>query len=406
MQPKVALHLDLLLTPLRAINDTLTKAVHALYANRDSDSGATGADVPTNTILQSLGLAQQVSPEDGARIKCVDPTDAQSEDDSMSEPSPTERDTATNFEPLSRMSSSEKLTSTTLSVSSSEQCEGGGPTTSEPSSFGIQSSWEFVPTNSGLNEYNTGNPLLLFDHHFQQKSKSIYPPNPIDANLVMNNDFDLYLGLMAEGIPGNEARDEFGFDPPMWLTETNTMDWVPSGVCGSDAKTNKCNNFQALSAIPPMLTTAVESKTPASITAYSLSPTTPKDGIHPSPPASSPSAQPRPLPSPQRRPGRPRHDPPGSDRSLGGDAEQKRRSSLEKNRLAAAKCREKRKAEVDALKDASVASKAENNLLRQQTTKLREELLDLRQELLTHVFRNGCCGKEEFSVAMDTKAVK
>lgn len=78
---------------------------------------------------------------------------------------------------------------------------------------------------------------------------------------------------------------------------------------------------------------------------------------------------------------------------------------LEKNRLAAAKCREKKKAEVDALKDASAASKAENSMLKQQATKLREEILDLRGELLTHVIRNECYGKEEWRVGLAVQEV-
>lgn len=74
--------------------------------------------------------------------------------------------------------------------------------------------------------------------------------------------------------------------------------------------------------------------------------------------------------------------------------------SLEKNRQAAAKRREKKKAVVDKLKDALVAAKSENSLLKQQVTKLREEILNLCGELITQVFSSECCEQEKLRTAL------
>lgn len=80
---------------------------------------------------------------------------------------------------------------------------------------------------------------------------------------------------------------------------------------------------------------------------------------------------------------------------------EKHRISLEKNRRAAAKCREKKRSEIQQLAEITRASAVENNLLKQQTMQMREEILDLGSKLLTHVSRGECRRPEEVRMVLD-----
>lgn len=82
---------------------------------------------------------------------------------------------------------------------------------------------------------------------------------------------------------------------------------------------------------------------------------------------------------------------------------QKREVSLEKNRRAAAKCRERRRSEIHQLKENSRASAVENSLLKQQTTQLRKEILELGSKLLNHLTRGECCRPEEVRMVLDER---
>lgn len=77
------------------------------------------------------------------------------------------------------------------------------------------------------------------------------------------------------------------------------------------------------------------------------------------------------------------------DDNAGDDKREKYR---EKNRVAAAKCRQKKKENVETLEDKHRNLAAQNNFMKREERKLRDELSQLRTEALNHVPSNGRCG--------------
>lgn len=89
----------------------------------------------------------------------------------------------------------------------------------------------------------------------------------------------------------------------------------------------------------------------------------------------------------KRRRGRPRTHHPVVDADNPTDVLVARESHLEKNRIAAEKCRQRQKAHIAKLKmDVSTLS-SKNKTRKTEVTALREQLLDLKDEVLRHA---GC----------------
>jgi hypothetical protein len=289
----------------------------------------------------------------------------------------------------------EGLSSVAQSSPSSDQYQSSFSSISKPASFSTHESWNSIAAAPSLKALNSAiSPLDL-----EQASSLPCDSASTDVDTAIYNDFDMYLGLMVDGIPMvplQATADEFGFDPPIWISEPSAMDWVSSGYTNAETNVKHIDCQTAITSSPPQ-PAAIESSRSTPNTNCTPSSTGTQQAINrPSNPIAMPSQQTTP---PARRPGRPRKPPRHSQDDSVSDAE-RRRQSLEKNRLAATKCREKKKAEVHALRDASAALKAENSQLKEQATKLREEILSLREELFTQVFRTECCETEKWRAAM------
>ena len=83
-----------------------------------------------------------------------------------------------------------------------------------------------------------------------------------------------------------------------------------------------------------------------------------------------------------------------SDEDGDGDMDHKREKYREKNRLAAAKCRAKKKMNVEGLEEEAREATARNNKLRVQARELRDTFSELRSHALLHDPSQGCkCGQ-------------
>ncbi|EXJ84770.1 hypothetical protein A1O3_05442 [Capronia epimyces CBS 606.96] len=75
--------------------------------------------------------------------------------------------------------------------------------------------------------------------------------------------------------------------------------------------------------------------------------------------------------------------------------EQKRRQSLEKNRLAAAKCRINKKEKTDKLQRDSHEKAVQNAYLKDQVMRMKDEIQQMNAILLAHASCEGCKAPEE-----------
>ncbi|RHZ89891.1 hypothetical protein Glove_9g94 [Diversispora epigaea] len=66
------------------------------------------------------------------------------------------------------------------------------------------------------------------------------------------------------------------------------------------------------------------------------------------------------------------------------NSDERRRKFLERNRIAASKCRQKKKAAMEDLMSKSDSLETDNNVLKNRVNGLREELLSLKDQLLRH----------------------
>ncbi|KPI39078.1 uncharacterized protein AB675_4568 [Cyphellophora attinorum] len=80
---------------------------------------------------------------------------------------------------------------------------------------------------------------------------------------------------------------------------------------------------------------------------------------------------------------------------LGGPGDEKRRASLEKNRLAAAKCRVNKKEKTEQLQRDSHDMAIQNSFLKQQLLQISDELQQIRAHAIAHISSKGCKGPEE-----------
>ncbi|KAJ4358753.1 uncharacterized protein N0V89_003337 [Didymosphaeria variabile] len=83
----------------------------------------------------------------------------------------------------------------------------------------------------------------------------------------------------------------------------------------------------------------------------------------------------------KRRRGRPRAHPPATDASIA------RETRLEKNRIAAEKCRRRQKSHIATITAEASTQSSKNKALKEEVAALRQELLDLKNEVLRHA---GC----------------
>ena len=85
--------------------------------------------------------------------------------------------------------------------------------------------------------------------------------------------------------------------------------------------------------------------------------------------------------------------------------DEKRRMSLEKNRLASAKCRIKKRGEMQQLNDALRAKATENTELKQQTMHMKAEILNLQSKLASHMSSHGYRRSQEVRIALDENQI-
>ncbi|KAF1345809.1 hypothetical protein BDV97DRAFT_371846 [Delphinella strobiligena] len=112
-------------------------------------------------------------------------------------------------------------------------------------------------------------------------------------------------------------------------------------------------------------------------------------------------SKPRTMSSEGRAPKRARKNSEGSDDEdvsmEFGDGDNKREKYREKNRVAAAKCRAKKKGHVDQLEETHRTQSALNTALRQTEKSLRDELSFWRTQALQHTFCN-CRPVQEYNM--------
>lgn len=74
----------------------------------------------------------------------------------------------------------------------------------------------------------------------------------------------------------------------------------------------------------------------------------------------------------------------GKKRKTGSSEQEKRQSFLERNRVAASKCRERKKQMIEQMKEDLKTQETENGVLRQQVDQLRDYALTLRSVMYAH----------------------
>lgn len=124
---------------------------------------------------------------------------------------------------------------------------------------------------------------------------------------------------------------------------------------------------------------------------------TPAPRDHASPPQDPQPAQP--VQAPKRKRGRPKAQPqPEEGLSIDGypfPVSSARQSHLEKNRLAAHKCRQRRKEYINSLETRARDFSAQNQNLKDTVSQLREQVLELKNVLLQHA-GCGCWAIDEY----------
>lgn len=438
-----------LLTLHSELLDTLIKAVHALYQDSKAGSQVVDArDVTTHAILESLGLIEQENSDPEAELKYV-----------------TTEKTCNPILPVSPPSSqiftgSECLQRPDVTSLVSHEIQGSSGGLPSPESVGyiegqlalfIDSlpisppTWQPQPTPTGLDDYhlvesNHSIPFLFgtdLPEHISPFSDiwtaDTAPTIPFrdDATSIMLNDFS-FLHRPVEGT--RWARDEFGFDPDPSssghsLIETNEVDIInnwPDARQYIDKWDFESLSAQADFCIDASTLPDVQRGVGGNLLPMSTDLPSHNSTVSPTELDSrTPSGHELPARPTQRKRGRPKiedsdestdcghvsavrsnkrrkkRDSDSSSAKSQMTESERRQVSLEKNRHAASRCREKKRWEIDLLKETSQDNAAENTLLKQQTTKMQEETLRLRFELMTHMSHPGCCRPEEVKKFLD-----
>jgi hypothetical protein len=431
-----------LLTFSRELHDTLIKAVHALYQACKGNSDMTEVgDITTHAILESLDLIDQTDPDSEAGPKNPSPEGTRSPSTStISSPSPvfTSSESPSRSDSMSSISHQSTGSGGSFPSPESVDCMVGLRTASIEASSITPPSWQSLPTLISANDFDYFEPHHvmppLFGTDFPEtgllsgtgmtNTAPTVPPYD-DTTSVMFNDFPLYHESVGEIRPPEQdrpAQEDFGFDPvsPLskhslvkigdvemmssWYgferhTEHGNLESPPAGfqssICTStlpEAHSWEGGDLSTVLTNLPFHSGAVSPKELAPTTTSEHSSTTlPSERWNGR--ASTRSAYKR------------RRKWSGDSTSAGPQLpeSQKRRISLEKNRRAAAKCREKKRSEIHQLKETSRASAAENSVLKRQTKQMREEILNLGSKLLTHMSRGGCRRPEEVRMVLDDR---
>ena len=412
-------------------------------------------DITTNTILESLDLIEQTDPESEAGLKYPSLEGTQSPNTSTnSSPSPVfaSPDGPSSSDSMSSISHETTGSSGSLPSPKSVDCMVGLQTASMEASSITRPSWQPLPTLISANDFDYFEPHHAMPHLFgtdlPEETRLLSgtgltntPPtvSPYDdTTSVMFNEFPLYHESIGELRPpelNQPAQGDFGFDPVsppskhslVKMGEVEMMNsWhgfekhaehvnlgnpsagLQSSICTSTLPEAHSWEGGDLSTVSTSL--LVHSGT---VSPKELAPTTTSEHSSPTLPPARKKGRPRlvKLDEPTTYFGRASARSPhkrsckwsGNSTSVGPQSpeSEKRRISLEKNRRAAAKCREKKRSEIHQLKEVSRATTAENSFLKLQTTQMQEEILNLRSKLLTHMSRHGCRRPEEVRMVLD-----
>lgn len=444
---------SILLTLYSELLHTLVKAVHTLYQDKADFNEADVKSVTTHAILESLGL--------------IEPVDADLEDGFKYT---TQKDTRSPLSysnsPLSQIFTSPECPSRsdTLSSISYQSITGGGDLV-EPVEYMTDPQtastdvplltpplWRPLPTLKSGNDFQSFEPfhpmLPLFGTELLEEmtlpsstwTTDIAPtiPSQNDNMSAMFSGLPFCHAQVAEiGSPERSqleaARETFGFDPtspsPKHSAVETSNEWssfakhTKRGSCGtvhSDLESCIC-----ASAFPGTHAWMEADLSTMTTDLLLHSGTTSPKVVDPKPRSERSSVS---LP-PKRRKGRPRlelgelSDPDfvsaprvrkrGNKRnnytaSAGPHVSEseKRRLSLEQNRRAASKCRERKRREIDQLKEVSHDTAAENRFLKQQTTRLQKESESLRLELLVHMSQRDCQRPDELKRLLDASMLQ
>lgn len=441
----------------RVLRDTLIKAVHALYQGCKGNSDMPELrDITTHAILESLNLIEQADSDSEAGLNYPSPEDTRSPRTSTNSPPSlvfTSSERPSRSDSVSSISQQTTGSSGSLPSPKSVDCMVSPHTASMEASSIIRTSWQSLPLLISDNDFDYLEPHHapppLFGTDFPEETRLLSGsgmtntvptvPSYDGTTSVMFNDYPLYHESIGEIRPPEQNRPDqgdFGFDPAspsskhslvklgdvqminIWRgfekhVEHSNLENPPAGlqssICtstlpeahsweGGDLLTVPTNLSFHSGTVPPM----------------GLAPTTTSEHLSPT------------LP-PARKKGRPRSEkldesthfgcPPARsvhkrNRKWSGSTNsavpqlaesEKRRISLEKNRRAATKCREKKRGEIDQLKEISRDTAAENSLLKQRTTQMRQEILNLRSKLLNHMSRPGCRRPEEVQMVLGNR---
>lgn len=407
--------------------------------------------VTTHAILESLGLIEQVNPDPEAEFKYTSPEDARSPTISTNSPS-------------SRIFSGSEGPSISDTMSSIlYQTTTNGGDMSSPKSVDCMGDLQFffteaplitTPSWQSLPNLTTANGFQDFGSHHTMPSlfgtellEEITLPSSTwitDTTSTVHSHNDSICAVFHSlpsyqaptvriGSPERDqleaAREAFGFDPvpsppkndSAEIAEVETINGWPDfrkhAEYGSGSDHSVCvpacsdmhswigSDLSTISTDPPSHSSI------ASLKELDHKPTSEHSSTHLPPPRRK--GRPRLEQSNEltnfaststhkgSKRGRKRYDYSTASGQPTSEGE-KRRISLEQNRRAASRSREKKRHEILQLQEASHDSAAENRLLKKQTTKMREETAKLRSELLSHMSHGGCHKPDEVRRLLDT----
>ena len=411
-------------------------------------------DITTHAILESLDLIEQKDPDSEAGLKYPSPEGTRSPSTSTnSSPSPvfTSSEGPSRSESMPSISHQTTGSSGSLPSPKSVGCMVGLQTTSMEASSITRPSWQSLPTLISANNFDYFEPRHpmppLFGTDFPEETRLLSGTGmtntapavpPYDDNTsVMFNHFPLYHESIGETRPPEQnrpAQGDFDFDPVSapskdslvkvgdvemmnsWhgfekYAEPGNLGNPPVGLQSSICTSTLPEAHYWEGGHPSTVPTNLSFHS-VTVSPKELAPTTTSEHSSPTLPPARKKGRPRleKLDEPTyfgRASARSAHK---RSRKWSGDSasagpqspeSEKRRISLEKNRRAAAKYRDKTRSEIHQLKEVSRATAAENTLLEQQKMQMREEILNLRSKLLTHKSRRGCRRPEEVRMVLD-----
>lgn len=450
-----------LLTLYSELLNTLVKAVHSLYQAKTKADTADISNVTTHGILESLGLIEQIGPGLEVGFKYT------TQEDTRSPSISTNSSSSQIFTSLEGPPSSDNMSSisdqamTGIGNLSSPKTTGymaDLQTASTEVPLLTPPPWQSLPTLPSANDFHSFDPhnsmLFLFGTELLEEITLPSSTWTMDTASTMPH-FNDNISAMFSVLPLSHAhfaeiespersqleaaREAFGFDPtppsPKHnLVETGEVEMSNSWPSfAKHARHESCGSFSSgmescvCASALPVTHPWMQGDLSVMTTDLLLHSQTGSPKVVDSSPRSeySPSSSP-----PKRRKGRPRLEESDELSDFGSVStrrarkqghkrnnyttpagshipeDEKRRMSLEQNRCAASKCREKKRREIEQLKETSHDTAAENRFLKQQTTRLREETESLRLELLVHMSNHECQRPDEVRSFLDDNKVQ